>query len=239
MSIIERQRRMIKFNALGRDAWVQRVAASLPAGTRIIDIGAGACQYRELFAHCDYTSQDFMQYEGSDDTLAPEPWAYGQIDYVGDLTEIPVEDGSFDAVLCTEVLEHLYNPIDAIAEAARIVRPGGRLFYSAPLGAHLHQQPHHYYGGFTPHFYRRAFEDHGIRLDSIEGNGGFFRHLMQENVRAARILHRSRRYRRWNPMIPALYGLTAGVLPPILNRLDDKLRLEDYTVGFHVEATRL
>ena len=150
MSVLQRQKRIIRYNALQRDEWVKSVAASLPAGTRILDIGAGECPYRALFAHCDYKSQDFMQYGGTNNELAPETWNYGQINYVGDVVDIPVEDASFDAVLCTEVLEHLYNPIDAIAEAARIVKPGGRLFYSAPLGAHLHQQPHHYYGGFTP-----------------------------------------------------------------------------------------
>ena len=62
---------------------------------------------------------------------------------------------------------------------------------------------------------------------------------MQENVRAAQILHRSGRYKRWNPLIPLLYAITAGLLPPILNSLDKKMRLEDYTVGYHVEATKL
>jgi ubiquinone/menaquinone biosynthesis C-methylase UbiE len=233
-------RRLLAYNQRQRDEWVAKMAASLPAGTRVLDIGAGQTPYRSLFAHCDYKSQDFMQYEGNEASeLAPETWNYGTIDYVSDVVDIPVEDASFDAVLCTEVLEHVYDPVAAIAEAARVVKPGGRLFYSAPLASHLHQEPHHYYGGFTPHFYRRAFADHGIRLDKIEGNGGFFRHLMQEIFRLPRLLDRSRHYKRWNPIVPFLYGLSVLVLPYWLTWLDEKLPLETYTVGFHVEGTKL
>jgi ubiquinone/menaquinone biosynthesis C-methylase UbiE len=232
-------RRLLRFNQLQRDAWVAKVAASLPAGTRVLDIGAGQTPYRSLFGHCEYKTQDFKQYEGTQSEIAPETWDYGHIDYVSDVTQIPVEDGSFDAILCTEVLEHVYDPVATIAEAARIVRPGGRLFFSAPLGAGLHQQPHHYFGGFTPHFYRRAFNDHSVQLNNIEGNGGFFRHLMQEIFRAAQVLHRSRRYKLWNPMIPLLYLLSVGILPFVLSSLDDKVRVEDYTVGYHVEATKI
>ena len=40
------------FNDYGRDAWVAAQAARLPRGTRILDVGAGPCRYREVFAHC-------------------------------------------------------------------------------------------------------------------------------------------------------------------------------------------
>src|SRR4051794_29938546 len=112
------------FNDFERDAWVARQAALLPRGARVLDVGAGPCRYRRLFDHCGYESQDFAQYEGSQQGpfSDKEQWHYGRIDYVCDATEIPVSAGSFDAVLCTEVLEHVPRPVDVVRELARVLR---------------------------------------------------------------------------------------------------------------------
>ena len=59
--------------------------------------------------------------------------------YVGDIctkTEIP--SCHFDAVFCTEVLEHVSNPIEAIVEIRRILKPGGYFFASSPFGFRIH-----------------------------------------------------------------------------------------------------
>jgi len=109
----------------------------------VLDVGAGSCPYRGLFAHCEYRAQDLAPLRG--DQL--RHGAYGQLDYVSDLAAIPVPDGSFGAVLCTEVLEHHPEPITVVKELARILEPGGKLILTAPLGSGIHQEPYHYYGG--------------------------------------------------------------------------------------------
>ncbi len=80
---------------------------------------------------------------------------YAAIDYVCDITQIPVEPATFDVVLCTEVLEHHPEPINVVAELARVLKPGGVLLLTAPLGSGIHQEPYHFYGGYTPFWYRR------------------------------------------------------------------------------------
>src|SRR5947207_1696895 len=84
------------FNTYNRRQWIAACASRLPAGTRVLDAGAGVGQYRPLFEHCDYKAHDFAQ----------EPQTVGHytpLDYQSDILDIPVPDASFDVVLCAEV----------------------------------------------------------------------------------------------------------------------------------------
>ena len=138
----------------------------LAPGSRVLDAGAGASKYRSLFAHCRYETQDFCQYEGKlVKYLTP-------IDYVCDITSIPVTDGSFDAILCTEVLEHVTDPMAVLAEFSRLIKPGGKVFLSTPLGTLLHMEPYHFYGGFTHLWYRHWLAKHGFSIDYLAPQGG-------------------------------------------------------------------
>lgn len=168
---------------------LQALAASLPAGTRILDAGSGRCPYRALFQHCVYHTADFCQ-------VAKE---YGAIDFVCDLTSIPVEAGSYDVVISTQVLEHVPDPAAVLREFARTLRPGGRLFLSAPLSYEEHEQPFDYFR-YTQFGLRHLLTNAGfevVRLDWLEGYYGALSHQLK-------------RASRWLPRSPRAYG--GGVL---------------------------
>lgn len=68
------------------------------------------------------------------------------IDFIGDAHDLHmIPDASFDVVLCTEVLEHLHSPHLAIAEFARVLRPGGLLLLTTRFVFPLHEAPVDYF----------------------------------------------------------------------------------------------
>ena len=136
-------------NQIERDVWVNRELMRLPVGSTLLDAGCGSQRYRPTCSHLQYTSQDFGQYTvdergrlGSLSAADATPYPYGEIDVVSDIWSIPLPDATFDAVLCTEVLEHVPYPIQAVEELSRLLRPGGRLILTVPSNALRHQDPY-------------------------------------------------------------------------------------------------
>lgn len=227
------------FNLVNRDRWVASQATILSAGSRVLDVGAGSCPYRHLFIHCEYRTQDFTGLQGEQ----LRHGGYGAIDYVCDATAIPVPNGSFDAVLCTEMLEHVPDPVAVVQELARVLNPGGRLLLTAPLGSGIHQEPHHYYGGFTPYWYQRFLAQAGFCDIRIEPNSGSFMFFSQESLR---FLLATRPFARlpllvsllWLPAWVCLLPVLGVAIPLACHRLDEYDRERRFTVGYHVTATR-
>jgi SAM-dependent methyltransferase len=225
--------------AFARDSWIQEQAASLPPGSQVLDAGAGASKYRPCFSHCQYQTQDFCQYEGG---LVK----YTQpIDHVCEITAIPLPEQSLDAIVCTEVFEHVVDPVAVLVEFHRLLRPGGKLLLTAPFLSHMHMEPYHFYGGFTHFWYRYWLPAKGFKVDTITAVGGpgqacvnagrtlYFEWAAAEK-RASffpRICSRGLRALAW----PVIHYLIPGILP----RMDPVLGSRVVCSGHLVAATRL
>jgi SAM-dependent methyltransferase len=70
---------------------------------------------------------------------------YPSTDVLGVGEHLPFATGSFDAALSLNVLEHVRDPFRCARELARVVRPEGKLYVSAPFLQPYHGYPHHYY----------------------------------------------------------------------------------------------
>lgn len=139
-------------------------AQSIPSGALVLDAGAGNSPYKALLAHARYESADFEKVDKE----------YAQSTYVCDLQAIPVEDGRFDAILFNQVMEHLPNPALVLKELFRVLKPGGRMIYTAPLFYEEHEQPYDFYR-YTQFGVRHLMEGAGFivqRLDWLEGYYG-------------------------------------------------------------------
>lgn len=230
---------IFSFNQYERDAWIRNQALLIPEGSKVLDVGAGTCPYRQFFAHCEYQAHDFSQLPQE---LNRSRKSYGVIDYVSDILAIPVQDASIDVIICTEVLEHVPEPIKVLSEFARMLRSGGKLLLTAPLGAGLHQEPYHFYGGYTPHFYTTFLPDAGFANITVEANGGFFKFYGQESRRFSYKLRAGKfnlfeRLLIWPFWLATLpwFQLVMPVLGHFLDRYD---RQQDFTVGYFVKAER-
>jgi SAM-dependent methyltransferase len=69
-------------------------------------------------------------------------------DFVGSVTDLALEDGSIDWVLCTEVIEHIENDRDAVLELGRVLKPGGLALISVPTPP-APEDPNHAREGYT------------------------------------------------------------------------------------------
>ena len=169
-------------NQSNREAWLERTLKQVPAGSRILDAGAGEQQYKKFCNHLEYVSQDFAQYDGSGNNtgLQTESWDQSNLDIVSDITGIPEPDESFDTVMCIEVFEHLPEPIKAIQEFARLLKPGGHLIQTAPFCSLTHFAPYHFYTGFNRYFYETHLPANGFEIVDLQENGNYFEYLAQE-----------------------------------------------------------
>lgn len=175
-------------NELNRQAWLKQTLGALQKGARVLDAGAGELKNRQHCGHLDYVSQDFCQYQGSgggalDEGLQSKSWDTTRIDLVSDITAIPAPDASFDAILCSEVLEHVPEPTHALDEFARLLKPGGKLILTAPFSSNVHMAPYHYCSGFSKYWYEHHLAQRGFRIETLTPNGDWYALLKQEIAR--------------------------------------------------------
>lgn len=175
-----------------RNAWIKKELAAIPSGGKLLDAGAGECKWKKECGHLTYVSQDFCQYEGSGDGkgLQTGTWDTKRIDIVSDITKIPVQDGEFDAVLCSEVLEHVPHPELAVKELARVTKKGGILLLTAPFNSLTHFAPYHFCTGFNIYWYEKHLQENGFEIVETENCGDYFTYFEQELARLSSIVKR-------------------------------------------------
>jgi SAM-dependent methyltransferase len=113
-----------------------QVSGELEPGTRLLDVGAGEQPYRELFGHVTYVTSDWAN--------SVHPGAR-HVDVIGPADDLPLADCSFDALVSTQVLEHVPEPARVLREMHRLLVPGGRIYLTLPLAWELHEEPYDFY----------------------------------------------------------------------------------------------
>jgi ubiquinone/menaquinone biosynthesis C-methylase UbiE len=122
---------LVEAEHLARYRW----AAGAVASREVLDAGCGEGYGARLLADLG-GARRCVGIDIDERTIAAAREAYGDVEAiefeVGDVTHLPFEDASFDVVTCFETIEHVSAQRDAIAELARVLRPGGLLLISSP-----------------------------------------------------------------------------------------------------------
>ena len=125
----------------------------------VLDAGAGPMPYKDLFAHVHYEAADMVEAPG--------------LDYVCDIAKLPVEDERYDLVFCSQTLEHVPNPVPVLREFARVLKPGGEVWLSAPLFYPEHVKPYDFYR-YTRFAWRNMARRAGFKVVDISWLEGYY-----------------------------------------------------------------
>jgi ubiquinone/menaquinone biosynthesis C-methylase UbiE len=116
-----------------------RAALAVSAGERVLDIGSGPGLLAAELAQETGADGHVHGIDPSESMLAmarrrPVGRDAAPMDFqAGDALALPVADASFDAAVSTQVLEYVEDVPGALAEARRVLRPGGRLLVTVPF----------------------------------------------------------------------------------------------------------
>jgi SAM-dependent methyltransferase len=135
-------------DALTRDI----LSARVKVDSYWLDVGCGLKPFASSFNHANYMGIDIEQSGRSGALKRPDTFFDG--------INIPYEDGKYDGILCTQVLEHVKNLDLLLAECNRVLKVGGVFVVSVPFVYREHEQPYDF----------RRFTSNGLML-ILERNG--------------------------------------------------------------------
>lgn len=134
------------------------------AGGRLVDLGCGKVPLFQAYG--GYVTENIcLDWEHTAHTN-------DHLDYTCDLNKrLPFNDGEFDTVILSDVLEHVAEPEQLWHEISRILRPEGKLLANVPFFYWLHEQPHDYYR-YTEFALKRFAQLAGFRMLVLTPVGG-------------------------------------------------------------------
>ncbi len=142
---------------------------------KILEVGCGAQPYRHMLnADCVYTGLDWVGAQSNFKYKVPDTIYY-------DGKKFPYGDNSFDAVLHTEVLEHIWDYKEFLSECLRVLKKDGKMFFAIPFSVRYHYIPHDFWR-FTPAALERILKEAGFREIIIKSRGSDITVLMYKFI---------------------------------------------------------
>lgn len=194
----------------------------------VFDLGAGTAPYKTYFLSLanDYVAVDWS--DSCHDTAA---------DIVADLNKpLSIRDNVADTVISLSVIEHLHAPQVMLAEAHRILKPGGAMIMQVPWQWWVHEPPYDFFR-YTPYGLKYLLEQAQFRDIEIEAQAGFFTTLILKlNYFSLRFIRGPVVVRRLLRIIFGVFWYIGQKAAPLLDKLDKKWDLE--TTGYFVTAKK-
>lgn len=140
---------------------------------KLLDFGCGSKPYVSLFQLDEYIGLDFQK-TGHDHTGEP-------IDVFYDGNTIPFPDEYFDCILCSEVVEHLFDLDTVLNEMKRVLKKGGKILITCPFVWNEHEAPYDY-ARYSRFALTDIIERKGLKLLAYEKKGSFVEAIAQMRV---------------------------------------------------------
>ncbi len=189
----------------------------------MLDFGCGTTPYRALFQVEQYLGLEIVA-EGH-----PLRNKNATLSYSG--RGIPLEDGTVDCVLMTEVLEHVFNPEQVLKELHRVLKVGGTVLITCPFVWPLHEEPYDY-ARYTPFALRHLSEAAGFEVVVQEKLGTWLLVLAQMLLAYLMQTATPSGYRA-NRLVKAFWCVCVNPVAVLLSRLlpvSDRLYLSNFLV---------
>lgn len=190
-----------------REIWVNEILRELKTESNsqvLLDVGAGLQPYRNVAIDLgyNYVSHDFAQY--SPDTaksngMQNNSWEYPFTDLVCDITKIPT--GKYDLILCTEVLEHVPDPVSAFDTMFELLASEGLLVITVPIVSFMHQAPFYFSAGLSPQWFEHHSKNNKLEIKQLTIYGDYIDFMEQEILRTFHLLNYLRGFSRLRPLI--------------------------------------
>ncbi len=141
---------------------------------RLLDFGCGSKPYQSLFKNItEYVGVDYAGEGHSHDNE--------KIDVYYDGKKLPFPDNSFNSIFSSEVMEHIFNPDEIIAELNRVLIPEGKILITCPFVWNEHEVPIDY-ARYTQFALRHLLEKHGFNIVKIDKAGDFLSVIHQLRI---------------------------------------------------------
>ncbi|MBX9782800.1 MAG: class I SAM-dependent methyltransferase [Chitinophagaceae bacterium] len=137
---------------------------------RLLDFGCGRKPYQTLFSVTDYIGVDMEQ--------TGHNHANSVADVFYDGKHIPFPNHYFDSVFCSEVLEHIFNPDEILAELSRVTKPKGHILITVPFCWNEHEMPYDY-ARYSTFGITHLLQKHNFTILECRKSGNFARVMFQ------------------------------------------------------------
>lgn len=136
----------------------------------LLDFGCGRKPYKNLFAVKEYIGVD-VEKSGHSHELS-------DVDVYYDGRTIPFPKDYFDSVFCGEVLEHVFEVDNTLAEINRVMKVNGKILITVPFVWNDHEIPFDF-GRYSTYGLKYLMEKHGFEVISIDKSTNFIETLFQ------------------------------------------------------------
>lgn len=136
-------------------------AIKMHAAGNLLDLGCGNKPYEKWYEKltnkqigCDITQSNL-----------------NKVDVICPATELKFSDNNFDTILCTQVMEHVFDNRLLVKESYRVLKPGGKIILTVPFCWQLHEEPYDFFR-VSKYGLEEIFTSAGFEIITIKANGG-------------------------------------------------------------------